>query len=224
MFGEISEEAIYRQLRGNYSSGILLLAIGGVVFLAGGVFCGLNLGWTNLITIIFLILLASCIAVIVVLAVKMSQVVNNPALIRHGGAAKLAERINKGLMNPRYIAHSLDGNHAVVTLIGDDYIVAGNEWTSLTNLKDIRTIQPTYIPEVIIIRLGNPLMTAGSLAANAIGDAYWESKGLNENTKFDYLVVTDSLGKTWRFGVQHQDMEWVLNYLLEAAPQMKFIR
>jgi hypothetical protein len=52
----------------------------------------------------------------------------------------------------------------------------------------------------------------------------WESKGLNENTQFDYLVVTDSAGKTYRFGVQHQDMERVLTFLIEAAPQIKFVR
>ena len=224
MFGDISEEDIYKQLGGNYSGGILLLAIGAAVFLFGGLFCGLNLGWVHLLTILFLVLLIVCIVFIVILAVKMSQVKNHPALLRHGGAERLAARINSGLMKPRYLARSLDGTNSIVTVIGDDFIVSGNEWTSLTNLKDIRTIQPTYIPKVVIVMLGDPLMTAGSVAANAIGDAYWESKGLNENTKFDYLVVTDKNGKTWRFGVQHQDMERVLTFLIESAPQMKFVR
>lgn len=224
MFGDISEEDIYKQIGGNYSGGILLLVIGAAVFLIGGLFCGLNLGWVHLLTILFLVLLIACIVFIVVLAVKMSQVKSHPALLRHGGAERLAARINSGLVKPRYLARSLDGSNSIVTVISDDFIVSGNEWTSLTNLKDISTIQPTYIPKVIIVRLGDPLMTAGSIAANAIGDAYWESKGLNENTKFDYLVVTDKYGKTWRFGVQHQDMERVLTFLIEAAPQMKFVR
>ena len=223
MYDEITEDTIYKQLGGNYSGGIVLLAIGGAVFLFAGGFCGINLGWGHLITILFLVGLLACVVFIVILAVKMSQVKNHPSLLRHGGAERLAARISDGLRKPVYTAYSVDGNHTLVTLITNDFIVNGNEFYNLTNLKDIRTVEPTFIPKTIIVMVGNPVLTAGSLAAHAAGEAYWQSKGLNENTQFDYLVMTDTYGKTHRFGVHHQDMEEVLLFLMEAAPKMKLV-
>ena len=61
----------------------------------------------------------------------------------------------------------------------------------------------------------------GRTSGDAIGKAYWESKGLNENTRFDYLEIVDLYGNKGLYGVQHQDMEHVLKYLLTAAPNMK---
>ncbi len=217
----ITEEDIYKQLGGNYKNGIIVLGIVALSAGVGGGLCVKSLGFLNAVTIIFLLLFIAAIVFIVILIVKMSSVKTHPDILRQGGAAKLAGRINNGLRNPAYIAYSLDGSHSMVTLITEEFIVAGNAYTKLMNLNSIRDVTTTYIPERIVIYINNPVMTAASLAGDAIGKAYWESKGLNENTKFDYLEIVDLYGNKGLYGVQHQDMENVLRFLLANAPKMK---
>ena len=217
----ITAEDIYRQLRGNYKNGIIIFAIVAVITGGFGVFCLESLGFLNVATIILLLLFAVSMVAILIMIIKMSVVKKHPDLLRQGGADKLAARINKGLENPEYIAYSLDNSHSMVTLISEDFIVAGNDYVKLMDLKNIRNVTTTYIPERIVIYVNNPMLTATSLAGDAIGKAYWESKGLNENTRFDYLEIVDLYGNKGLYGVQHQDMEHVLEYLLTAAPNMK---
>jgi len=217
----ITEEDIYKQLGGNYKTGIIILGVVAVLVGAGGGFCAKNLGFLNVVTIIFLLLFVAALVFFVILIIKMSTVKTHPDILRQGGAAKLAARINNGMQNPVYTAYSLDGSNSLVTLITEDFIVAGNTYTNLMNLKSIRNVTTTYIPERIVIYINNPVMTAASLAGDAIGKAYWGSKGLNENTKFDYLEITDLYGNKGLYGVQHKDMEYVLSYLLANAPKMK---
>jgi len=217
----ITEEDIYKQLGGNYKNGIIVLGIVALSAGVGGGLCAKSLGFLNAVTIIFLLLFIAAVVFIVILIVKMSSVKTHSDILRQGGAAKLAGRINNGLRNPAYIAYSLDDSHSMVTLITEEFIVAGNAYTKLMNLNSIRDVTTTYIPERIVIYINNPVMTAASLAGDAIGKAYWESKGLNENTKFDYLEIVDLYGNKGLYGVQHQDMENVLRFLLANAPKMK---
>lgn len=221
MVTQISEKTIFSQLGGSYTGGIVMLGITAAVLGFCGVFCGTQLGWTNLLSVIFLAALAACIGFIIVLAVKMARVKKHPALLRCGSAAQLAARINEGLRNPRYLARSLDGNDSLVTLMTDDFIVSGLEFTGITELKEIRSMQATFIPKTLIVAVGNPLATAASLAMQNAGNSYWASKGVNENSKFDYLAVTDSAGKTRRFGVHHQDMEQVMTFMLQINPDIR---
>ncbi len=217
----ITSNDIYKQLKGNYKNGIIIFAIVAVITGGFGVFCLESLGFLNVATIILLLLFAASMVAILIMIIKMSAVKTHPDLLRQGGAEKLAARISKGLENPEYIAYSLDNSHSMVTLISEDFIVAGNDYVKLMDLKNIRNVTTTYIPERIVIYVNNPMLTATSLAGNAIGKAYWESKGLNENTRFDYLEIVDLYGNKGLYGVQHQDMEHVLEYLLTAAPNMK---
>lgn len=221
MVTQISDKTIYKQLSGNYTLGIILLAVTAAGCGAGGFFCGKELGWTNLIAIILLIALVICLVLIVILAIKAAGIRKHPVFRKYGSAAELAERINAGLRDPRYIARSLDGSQSLVTLIGGDFIVSGLDYVSFTELRDIRKIQATFIPKTFIVAVGNPAATAASLAMQHAGDRYWESRGLNENTRIDYLIVTDADGKTKRFGVHHQDMEQVLTLLYQANPQVQ---
>ena len=223
MFG-ITEETIYKQLR-NYHLGIIVMAgTGGILLLIPGILCGKGLGWSHILTLVFLILSAVCIAVVIFQIFKLPGIKNHPALIRYGGAERLAARINAGLRDPRYLAYSIDGKNSLVTLISDDFIVAGNEWTGLTELKEIRTVQPSFIPKTYTVMLGDPLIAIpATLAVNKIGDAYWESKGLNSETKFDYLTITDINNNKKMYGVQHKDMEKVLRYLIDSHPHIKIV-
>ncbi len=217
----ITAEDIYRQLRGNYKNGIIIFGLAALATGGFGGFCAKSLGFSNIVTIILIVVFVASLIGIVILIIKMSAVKKHPDLLRQGGAEKLAARINKGLEKPEYIAYSLDNSHLMVTLISEDFIVAGNDYVKLMDLKNIRNVTTTYIPERIVIYVNNPMLTATSLAGNAIGKAYWESKGLNENTRFDYLEIVDLYGNKGLYGVQHQDMEHVLEYLLTAAPNMK---
>ena len=223
MFG-ITEETIYKQLR-NYHLGIMVMTgTGGAFLLIPGIMCGKNLGWDHILSLLFLILSFVCFAVVVFQISRLPNIRNHPTLIRYGGAERLAARINAGLTDPRYIAYSLDGKNSIVTVISDDFIVAGNEWTGLTELKEIRTVQPSFIPKTYTVFLGDPLISVpATLAVNKIGDAYWESKGVNSETKFDYLTVTDINNNKKMYGVQHKDMEKVLRFLIENHPHIKII-
>lgn len=221
MVTQISEKTILSQLGGNYAGGIVMLGITAAVVGFCGIFCGTQLGWTNLLAIIFLAALAACLVFIIILAVKAARVKKHPVFQRYGSAAQLAARINEGLRNPRYLARSLDGSDSLTTLMTDDFIVSGLEFTSFTELKDIRSMQATFIPKTLIVAVGNPLATAASLAMHDAGNRYWESKGVNENTKFDYIAVTDSAGKIKRFGVHHQDMEQVMSFILRVNPDIQ---
>ena len=223
MFG-ITEETIYKQLR-NYHLGIILMSgIGGVLLLIPGILCVKGLGWDHILSLLLLVFAFVCFAVVIFQLYKLTKIRNHPVLIRYGGAERLAARINAGLRDPRYLAYSIDGKNSLVTLISDDFIVAGNEWTGLTELKEILTVQPSFIPKTYTVMLGDPLIAVpATLAVNKIGDAYWESKGLNSETKFDYLTVTDINNNKKMYGVQHKDMEKVLRYLLENHPHIKIV-
>ena len=58
----ITEETIYKQLSGSAAGAIAAVLIGGVIVGGCAVFCGTQLGWTNLLTVILLVLLALCAA------------------------------------------------------------------------------------------------------------------------------------------------------------------
>ena len=92
----ITAKTITKQFGGNYLIGIIMLALAAAILVFCGIFCGTQLGWTNLLTIILLIALAACIVFIVVLLIKTALAKNHPSLKRHGGAAQLAARINEG--------------------------------------------------------------------------------------------------------------------------------
>lgn len=218
---EITAQTIYNQLAGSYALGIGLLGIVALACGIGGIYCGTSLGWFDLITWILLLVFAVCLFFTIFFIVKTARIKQHPAFIKYGSAAMIAGRVNEGLREPRYLAHAVDGSHKLVTLIAKDFIVSCLDYISFTEISDIRKIQATYIPDTFIVAVGNPLATAASIAMQHAGDRYWEARGLNENTRFDYLIVTNSEGKTVRFGVHHQDMEQVLMMLYQANPNIQ---
>ncbi|MCR4585457.1 MAG: hypothetical protein K5686_06985 [Lachnospiraceae bacterium] len=223
MFG-ITSETIYKQLRNNYIGNIVLIGTGALICLVLGIMFGTNLGWTHILTLVFLFLLLICAVFIVMNLTHVFNVKDHPVLIACGGADRLALRINNGIRNPVYLAYSLDGKESIVTLITDDFIVSGNEWTNIMELKNIRTIKPSFIPRRVVIMLGNPLVAIpGTLMVNKMTDAYYTSKGITSETKFDYLAITDIYGNEKSYGVQHKDMEKVLLFLLSINDQIRII-
>lgn len=223
MMTEITEKTFYKQLGGSAAGAMTATGIGLAIVAFCAIFCGTQLGWTNFLTIIFLIALAGCIGLMIFFIVKAARMKQHPVFQRYGSAAFLAGKINDGLMHPRYIAHTLVDNLPFATLLTNDFIVNGVELVSYTELKDIRSVQPTFIPRVHRVVVGDPLMTAASVAANYAGDKYLESKGVNSETQFDYLMMECADGKKRQFGVQHKDLEAVLNLLQEIAPHIRLL-
>lgn len=227
MMTEISAKTFYKQLTGDYAGGMtaVTIATGIVGFCA--IFCGTQLGWTHLFTIIGLIALAFCIGLLIFFIVKTVRMKQHPVFRRYGSAPILAEKIIDGMQHPRYFVSSSDPSVPFSTLMTNEFIVSGLELVSYTELKDIRSVQPAYLPETRtrFVNASSPAALAGSLAANYAADRYIESKNRNANSSasFDYLIMEDTNGKKHRYGVRRMDMEAMLNLLREIAPHIQII-
>lgn len=223
MMTEISAKTFYKQLTGSYAGAITAVVIAAAIVGFCAVFCGTQLGWTHLFTIIALVLLVACIGLLIFFVVKTATMKKHPVFRRYGDAATLAAKISDGLQHPRYFASSSDPSQPFATLMTNEFIVSGGALVSYMELKDIRKIQPTYIPQTRRIAVGNAGALAGSLIANAATDRYMESRGINSQTQFDYLIMEDSAGKKRMYGVRHMDMEAMLDLLAEIAPHVQIM-
>ncbi len=221
MANEITEKMFYQQLTGSYAGGMVADGIGAAIVGFCAVFCGTQLGWTHLFTIIALIVLAFCIGLLIFLIAKTTHMKQHPVFKRYGNAASLAARINQGLQNPRYFAKGFDPNVPFVTLMTNEFIVGSGELTGFMELKDLRTAQPAVIPTTHRVVIGNPALTVGSLAANYAADKMMEAKGVNSQTKFDFILMKDDNGKTHQYSIRHMDMEAFLNLLQQLAPHIQ---
>lgn len=219
----ITEKTIYSQLRGSAAGAIAATAVGEAILCGCAVFCGTQLGWSHLFSIIFTVCAALCGCLLLFFIVKAVAVRNHPVLKRNGGAAALARRINEGMRSPVYYAETLGGGAPFATLMTEDFIVGGVELTSFMELRDLRTVHVGEFQNVHRIVVGDPLMTAGSLVANRISDNYLASKGINSESRFDMVIFDDARGKQYRYSVQHKDMEEFLNRLSQTAPHIQFV-
>lgn len=96
--------------------------------------------------------------------------------------------------------------------------------TSYMELKDLRSVQvESFGGTVHRVVIGNPVLTAGSLAANYASDKYMQSKGINSQTQFDSLAFEDMDGKKHVYGVQHQDIQQFMNVLSQVAPHIRIL-
>ena len=223
MVPEITEKTILRQLAGSAAGAITATVITDVILGGCAVFCGTQLGWKELLSKIFLAATALCTLLLIYFIIKGATGRRHPAFKRYGSPAMLAARINDGLKAPLYLAMPIIGNAPFATLITKDFIVSGVELVSFMELKEFRYVHAAGIQTRQTIVVGNPLLTAGSLAANRMADNYYASKGLNSQTQFDMLIFDDANGKQHQYGVQHQDMERVLNAILQVAPHIQFV-
>ena len=217
---EITEKTFYKQLGGSAAGAITATVIGAVIVGFCAIFCGTQLGWTHLFTIIGLVVLAFCIGLLIFFIVKAARMKQHEVFKRYGSAAELARRINDGLQHPRYFAKGFDNNMPFATLMTNEFIV-GAYLVSFMELKDIRSAQPAVIPEHRRVVVGNPVLTAGSLAANYATDKLMESKGINSQTKFDMILMKDAAGKQQNYSIRHMDMEAFLKLLGEVAPHIQ---
>lgn len=219
----VTAQMFYKQLTGSAAGAITATIIGAAIlgFCAG--FCGTQLGFGNLLSIVFLVLFLACIGLLIFFVVRAARMKQHAVFRRYGNAAFLAERINQGLQNPRYLIGT-GGEIPFGTLITNDFIVDYGELTGFMELKDLRTAQIAVIPNVHTYNISNPLTLAASAAANYAGDKYMESKGVNAQTRCDLLLMKDSDGKQHQYSVRHMDAEAVLNLLQQIAPHITINR
>ena len=219
----ITEKDFYRQLAGSAAGAITATVISGAILGGCAAFCGTQMGWGDKITIVFLAATGVCVLLLLYFIIKAASKKNHPVFRRYGSASVLAARINDGLQRPVYLAHAFIGNSPFATLMTEQFIVSGVELVSFMELKDFVCVHAAAFRTRHTIVVGDPLLTAGSLAANRIGDNYLASKGINAQTKFDMLIFDDREGRQHQYGVQHQDMENVLNALAQIAPHIQFV-
>ncbi|MBR4554729.1 MAG: hypothetical protein IKO27_03950 [Ruminococcus sp.] len=218
----VTEKTFYKQLAGSSAGAIAATCIGGAIVGFCAVFCGTQLGWSSMLTIILLAVLGLCGVLLLWFIIKAIRMKKHRVFGIYGNAGLLAARINKGMEDPVYFARSINSNAPFATLITDEFIVSGVELVSFMELNDLVTVHTGEFRPVHTYYVGDSLMTAGSVAANRIGDRYLESKGINSQTKFDLLIFEDRNGRQHSYGVHHQDMENVLGMLQQIAPHIQF--
>ena len=219
----VTEKTFYKQLSGSMAGAIVATSVGGAIlgFCAG--FCGTQLGWKNILTIVFLVALALCVLLLLWFVVKAFRVKHHRTFKRYGNAALLALKINEGMQNPCYLADDMNPNTPFATLMTDTFIVSGVELVNYMELKDLCTVSVSAFTTTHTIVVGNPVLTVGSMAANYAADKYVESR-INENTRFDMVVFTDAKGKKYIYHVHRKDLDYFFGVLGQIAPHIRFVQ
>ena len=127
---DITKETVENQLRATLYPSLAMLGIFLVIFIACTRFMAKTFGAGHFLAIVFYVMLALLLLFIAMLIGRIVLIEKHPALKPFGTADQLAERVNSGLHNSRYVAASADGK-SLVTLITDDFIVSGSELVGL---------------------------------------------------------------------------------------------
>lgn len=187
------------------------------------VFCGTQLGWGHLFTVIGLVACGVSMVGFVWGIVKLLRVRNHRLFRKYGSAEVIAEYITQGLHNPRYLGRRSPSTFDL--LITDRFIVNSGNYHEYLELKDIRKIQPNILtdsPSVLL--MGNPAMSvASTVAVNYAKKSYMESHSITENNRYDNLRITDNDGVAHYYSVPRPDMGAVLQLLKELAPHAEIV-
>ncbi|MBP0989455.1 MAG: hypothetical protein J6S92_14435 [Oscillospiraceae bacterium] len=212
---EITAKKVQDQLRATFYPALGMLGIMVLIFIACTRFMAKTFGAGHFLAIVFYVMLALLLLFLAMLIGRIVLIEKHPALQPFGTTEKLAERINTGLHNPRYAAYSADGN-SLVTLITDDFIVSGSDFVGLLELKNLKKLQATFVPEAFARARG------GEEAVQKNRDRIAsQAPGAVPNAQYDYIIVTNTDGKMKRFSVKHGEMEQVLNVFQSVAPHVE---
>lgn len=206
---------IRKELQGDYTmynvAVIVFAAIAGFC----AVFCGTQLGWKHLFTIISLALLGVAVIVFIVLMIKLMKVRSNKLFKKYGTAEAIAEHINQGMRSPYFRSNTL--------LITDRFIVNEGRYSGYMELKDIRSIRPQYIPDVKRVTLGPDIVSSvvETAASNYVSQRYRDSQGITATNRFDTLIIIDNEGKQHEYAMHHMDAEQVLGLFAQILPNVE---
>ena len=212
---EITAKKVQDQLRATFYPALGMLGIMVLIFIACTRFMAKTFGAGHFLAIVFYVMLALLLLFLAMLIGRIVLIEKHPALQPFGTTEKLADRINTGLHNPRYAAYSADGN-SLVTLITDDFIVSGSDFVGLLELKNLKKLQATFVPEAFARARG------GEEAVQKNRDRIAsQAPGAVPNAQYDYIIVTNTDGKMKRFSVKHGEMEQVLNVFQSVSPHVE---
>ena len=213
----VTGKDIRKQLIGHYSSYLFVVLMIAAILGFCVVFCGLQLGWLHLFSIIGMIGLLVDLVICSVVLIKMLQMNHHRIFVRYGTAEDIAFSINQALAQPRY--QSNDKYAAFGLIITDNLIVSGADYRSYLTLQEVRAAQIVLCPQTGTVIVGNdPLIsTAATMGANYAAKKYQETHDIQH---YDFLRLWDKEGKHYEYSVQRREIEKVVELLAEIAPHI----
>lgn len=211
----ITKETVQMQLRRTFFPALGSLIVMLLIFSGATRFMAKTFGAGHFLTCVFYVMLALLILFLAMLIARIVLIEKHPALKPFGSSDALADRISSSMQNPPYEADSADGK-SLVTLIAQDFIVGGEDFTGLTELKDIKKLHATFVPEAFALAHGGQDAVQKNRARVAS-----HAPGAIPNAAFDYIIITKTDGKMKRFSIPHGDMEKVLRFFDTAAPHIE---
>lgn len=119
---KITGKDIRKQLAGHYGSYIaVLLIIAAILGFCTG-FCGTQLEWKHPLSIILMSLLGITFIIFLIILFKIIKLRNHYIFKRYGSAEIIAESINQGINDPRYISKNRTSPFTLI--ITDKFIVS----------------------------------------------------------------------------------------------------
>ena len=214
----VTDKMVLKGMRGAYSGWLVMAAISEVIVVFCAIFCGVSLGWTNILSLILLVVTALLAVCLLVLIVKMASVRKHRIFQRYGSAGEIADRINEGVRNPRYL---LMCNNPFGIAITDDFIVSGFLGDYL-EISDICDVQPVIFREVRTVVLSmNPIVAlAGTAMINYGQDRARQASGVTGDNRMGRLIVHDIDGRRTEYPVRQIDLNAVIGFLKERNPRI----
>ena len=225
MMIHVTGQDIRKQLTGSYGMGLFCCLLGAAILGFGVWFCGTNMGWKNLLTIILMVLTGACVLLALWMIIKMVSGGSQRVFKKYGAPEFIAEYINNGAQNPLFLSGPVQPNLPFGLMITERFIVAALDYSDYLELKDIRTLQPTFLPDTQTIYIGRtPGAMLGAALVNAANKHYLDTHMPPPNERYDYIVIYDADNVRHQYAVQRQHMEFVINTLLQYAPQMQILQ
>lgn len=212
---KITGKDIRKQLAGHYGSYIaVLLIIAAILGFCTG-FCGRQLEWKHPLSIILMSVLGITFIIFLIILFKMIKLRNHYIFKRYGPAEDIAESINQGIKNPRYISKNRTSPFTLI--ITDKFIVSTANYRYYLELKDARYMQTVIVPETKpVVLSGNPVI---SVAATA-GVNYATQKYAS-GPNYDFLIIWDDEGVRHEYNIRRDEVIDVMQLLIELAPQIE---
>lgn len=213
----ITGKDILRELQGDYSMYMIIVIVFAAIAAFCTIFCGTQLGWSHLFTIIGFVMCGISVAGFAVLIVRLIKVRSYKLFKKYGSAESIAEKINEGMRSPNFQGNSL--------LITDRFIVNEGRYSDYLEIKDIVSVRPALNRDVNIVYVGGNVVTtaAQTAAAHYINKKYRDAKGITADNRFDHLNVVDTDGVNHYYSVHRSDLDRVLQTLAEIAPNAEII-
>lgn len=224
MMIHVTGKEIRKQFTGNYGMGLFCTLLGAAILGFGVWYCGTSMGWDQLLTIILMVLTGGCLLLSLWMLIKMVSAGSHRVFKQYGSPEIIAEFINSGTQNPLYLSTG-PSNAKFDLLITERFIVSAMNYGDYLELKDLRSVTPTFLPDRQTVYIGvTPGAMLGAALVNAANERYLRTHQVPPGERYDYLVIRDANNVRHQYPVQRKDMELVINLLLQYSPQMTILQ